>query len=445
MKGTTLMFDIFIMDMGGHDDNVQGLVQRFPHARVVRYYDNHLDTLKRCISRCRTPYAWVITSCCDYTDFDFDYHAPPWESYQLHCWASGNQEFGDTFLVNRREWELQKDVDLLEWYKDIHWHEGSVPRLPWPVVTYDTDDFVNVVKQTKFNSPYIQFARSSDQTTTYEPILWRDRAVHTFNRANSVSLVPREISGYLDTQMYDFPFVLKQKDAFLDDNLLDIIHISNGETNANEFYQHLSKTAGREVKRVEKINGRDNAFRVAAEMSTTDWFFKVPAKLKVDPAFDWTWQPDYLQEPKHYIFYADNPLNGLQYGHMALVAYNKKLVLDTKTTDLDFTLSQPHEVVPISSGIAYYNSDPLMTWRTAFRECVKLRDDVSKSGSIESIDRLDTWTRTAEGENSEWSLRGANDGVEYYESVNGDYNKLMLSYSWEWLSNYFDSKYSNHS
>ena len=126
------MFDIFIMDMGGHNDNVQSLVQRFPHARVVRYYDNHLDTLKRCISRCRTPYAWIISSCCDYADFDFGYRAVPWESYQLHCWASGNQEFGDTFLINKHDWELQKDVPLLERYKDLHWHGNSVPRLAWP-------------------------------------------------------------------------------------------------------------------------------------------------------------------------------------------------------------------------------------------------------------------------------------------------------------------------
>jgi len=442
MKGTTLMFDIFIMDMGGHDDNVQGLVQRFPHARVVRYYDNHLDTLKRCISRCRTPYAWVITSCCDYTDFDFDYHAPPWESYQLHCWASGNQEFGDTFLVNRREWELQKDVDLLEWYKDIHWHEGSVPRLPWPVVTYDTDDFVNVVKQTKFNSPYIQFARSSDQKTTYEPILWRDRAVHTFNRANSVSLVPREISGYLDTQIYDFPFVLKQKDEFLDDNLLDIVYISNGEPNAEQWYKHLCDCVQRPVKRVQNVDGRRQAYQRAAEISETDWFFTVFAKLEVVEDFDWTWQPDYLQEPKHYIFYSRNPVNDLEYGHMGVIAYNKKLVLDTMDPGLDFTLSRAHEVVPVVSAVAHYNTTPELTWRTAFRECVKLRDDISKNGSIESISRLDTWTTVANGDHAEWSIKGANDAVEYYESVEGDYDKLMLSFEWSWLSEYYKSKYT---
>ena len=79
------MYDIFIMDMGGHDANVKSLSERFPHAYIVRYYDNHLDTLKRCVARSRTPYCWIIASCCDYADFNFDYRAVPWESYQLHC------------------------------------------------------------------------------------------------------------------------------------------------------------------------------------------------------------------------------------------------------------------------------------------------------------------------------------------------------------------------
>ena len=427
--------------MGGNDANVQNLVLRFPHAKVVRYYDNHLDTLKRCISRCRTPYCWVIASVCDYTDFNFDYKSVPWEAYQLHCWHSDHEKFGDTFLVNVNEFNQQQDIPLLEWYKEVNWHYPGVPRLPVPTITYTCDDLVDVVKATKFDTPYVLFKRDVDSTVNFAPILWRDRSVHTFNRANSISLVPREISAHLKHQIYDYPFVLKQKDWFLGDKNLDIIYISNGETNADQLYEHLSTSSGKTVKRVQNINGRDNAFKVAAEMSETEWFFKVPAKLKVNPDFDWSWQPDYLQEPKHYIFYADNPLNGLRYGHMAMVAYNKRLVLATETTDLDFTLSQPHEVVPISSGTAYYNSDPLMTWRTAFREVIKLIDDVKKTNSIESQYRLDTWLNEADGLNAEWSILGSKDAKEYYDRVDGNYDKLMLTYDWAWLKNYYSSKY----
>ena len=437
------MFDLFIMDLGGNDANVQNLVQRFPHAKVVRYYDNHLDTLKRCISRCRTPYAWVIASVCDYTAFDFDYKPVPWEAYQLHCWHSDHEKFGDTFLVNVSEFNKQKDIPLLEWYKDVNWHYPGVPRLPIPEVTYTSDDLVDIVKSAQFNTPYILFKRDVDSTVNFAPILWRDRAVHTFNRANSVSLVPREISTHLNTQIYDYPHLIKQKEWFLGDKNLDIIYISNGETDADKLYNHLCTVAEPTTicQRITNVNGRAQAIKKAAMLSSTDWFFAVPAKLEVNADFDWTWQPDYLQEPKHYIFHALNPINGLEYGHMAMIAYNKRLVLATDEHGLDFTMSKAHAVIPLRSGTAYYNSDRLMTWRTAFREALKLKDDIVKTKSVESTYRLDIWLTTAEGVNANWSLRGARDAVDYYEAVNGDYAKLMLSFDWTWLQQHFNTIY----
>ena len=431
------MYDVFIMDMSGHDDNVHTLQVRFPHARVVRYYDNHLDTLKRCISRCRTPYAWVISSCCDYADFDFEYRAVPWESYQLHCWHSGSQKFGDTFLINVDEFRCQQDIPLLEWYKDVNWHYPGVPRLSWPILTTKSEDITEELKNYQFNSPYVWINQSVD----FHPPLWNKRAFYSFNDAGSISIAPRDIQAHLESQIYDYSYIIKQKQKYLTPNLLDIIYISNGESNAEEIYEYLVDVTGREIKRVQNIDGRDNAFKLAAEMSSTPWFFKIPAKLKINEKFDWTWQPDWLQQPKHYIFHAHNPVNGLEYGHMAMVAYNKRLVLDTHLEGLDFTLSQPHAVVPLLSGTAYYNADLLMTWRTAFREVIKLKDDVVKTDNIESNYRLDIWLTEAKGLNAEWSLRGAKDAVKYYNDVDGNYTELLRSYDWDWLKEYFNSIY----
>lgn len=441
------MYDMFIMDMGGNDSNVQDLLQRFPHARVVRYYDNHLDTLKRCISRCRTPFAWVIASVCDYTEFEFDYRAKPWEAYQLHCWASDEEKFGDTFLVNVAEFNQQKDIPLLEWYKDVNWHSPGVPRLPVPTVNYISDDLVDMVRATKFNTPYILFKRDYDPEPRFAPILWRDRSVHTFNRANSVSLVPREISAHLRTQIYDFPYVIKQKEKFLGTNPLDIIYISNGEPDAEQWYSHLVKTvssagATNWIRRVKNVNGRAAAYKAAADMSQSDWFFAVFAKLEVVDSFDWSWQPDYLQEPKHYIFHSRNPVNELEYGHMGVIAYNKRLVLETDDPGLDFTLSKPHAVLPVISAVAHYNTTPELTWRTAFREVLKLVDDFKKTGSIESEYRWQTWATHAQGLHAEWSIRGAEDAVEYYTAVNGNYAELLKSFEWAWLQEYWSSRYS---
>ena len=99
-------------------------------------------------------------------------------------------------------------------------------------------------------------------------------------------------------------------------------------------------------------------------------------------------------------------------------------------------------MVPRVSAVAHYNTTPELTWRTAFRECIKLKDDVVKTDSVESTYRMDTWLTVADGDYAEFSLLGAADAVEYYDKVNGDYTELMRSFEWEWLREYYSSKYS---
>jgi hypothetical protein len=432
------VFDVFIMDMGGHDTNVATLAQRFPHAKTVRYYDNHLDTIRRCIAKARTPWIWVLASCCDYTDFDFEYRASPWEAYQLHCWASGYEKFGDTFLINVDEFKKQWDIALLEWYKDVNWHYPGVLRLSWPVLTTTSEDITTELKNYKFDAPYVWLNESVD----FHPPLWSKRAFYSFNDTGSISIAPRDVQAHLGKQIYDYPYIIKQKTAYLTPTLLDIIYISNGEPEAERWYTHLAQTCRRSVKRVIDVDGRSTAYKAAAELSSTPWFFAVFAKLEVNPKFDWTWQPDWLQEPKHYIFNSRNPVNGLEYGHMGVIAYNKKLVLDTDSPGLDFTLSKAHAVVQRVSAVAHYNTTPELTWRTAFREVIKLKDDVERTGSVESIYRMDTWLTVSDGDHAEFSLLGAADAVDYYNKVDGDYTELMRSYEWEWLKDYYSSRYS---
>lgn len=221
---------------------------------------------------------------------------------------------------------------------------------------------------------------------------------------------------------------------------LDIIFVSNGETGEQRRYDRLSQVAGRTVEWVRGISGRENALRRAAELSITEWFFCFPGKLYADSQFDFNFQPNRAYEPKHYIFYAENPLNGLVYGHQAAVCYNRQHILETIDYGLDFTMSKPHDIVPIISGIAEYNSDAIMTWRTAFREAIKLSIDESD----ESKDRLNTWLTFARGSYAEWSLIGAEDGVRYAESVKNLPGELMKSFEWSWLNQLFEAKYPTH-
>jgi hypothetical protein len=117
-----------------------------------------------------------------------------------------------------------------------------------------------------------------------------------------------------------------------------------------------------------------------------------------------------------------------------MIAYNKQLVLANTGYGLDFTLDQSHEVVPILSGTAWYTDSPWMAWRTAFREVLKLKDSLP---DVESEYRLRMWLSNAgEVPNAEWSQWGAEDAVEYYDAVAGDFAELKKSYDWAWLASY---------
>jgi hypothetical protein len=164
------------------------------------------------------------------------------------------------------------------------------------------------------------------------------------------------------------------------------------------------------------------------------------AKTEVLPDFKFDYQPDRMQQPKHYIFHSRNPLNGLEYGAMNINLYNRQLVLDT-VPGLDFTLSAAHDVVPICASISRFNTDPWITWRSAFREVLKLQREVDLGADVEIEYRLRTWKTVAVGENAEWCLQGSQDAAEFYNSVRGDYEQLRLSFDWAWLQDYYYSRY----
>jgi hypothetical protein len=128
----------------------------------------------------------------------------------------------------------------------------------------------------------------------------------------------------------DLPFwyVTVGDDLEVSDRLpdqVDIVFIDNGEPMAEYNWLQLPQTTvPNRIHRSSGVTGRVAAYQAAARLSTTPWFFAVFAKLCVDENFDWAWQPDRMQEPKHYIFHACNPINDLVYGHQAAIAYNKK-------------------------------------------------------------------------------------------------------------------------
>jgi hypothetical protein len=450
---------IFYMDFlnDGSAEQFARIQQQHPDAKSTRYVDSHLNVFKRIANLATTEFVWITSSFCDYSKFDFTWHPAPEQREMIHVFPTScnkwyPQKRGDTFYVHVPSLRTQLyELELLDWFNVIHYCTDQIVSIDVPIIEYRQDSLVPTVQEYKFNFPYAIFKLDTLPTDPVftPPCMWhpKDRIAEALNISGSTSVIPREAQAHIKTQLYDYPYVLRRKENAYTDKELDIVYISNGEPDAERWYDHLlvtmnHKHSTQRLKRVQNVNGRTAAYHAAASASTTDWFFAVFAKLEVLGSFDFGWQPDYWQEPKHYIFHSRNCLNGLEYGHMGVIAYNKRLVLETLESGLDFTLSQKHTVIPELSAIAYFNADPWMTWRTAFREVLKLKLFMETSPTIETEHRLDTWLTVANGDNAEWCLRGAKDAINYYNEVNGNNNKLMLSFDWPWLSQRFKNLYN---
>jgi hypothetical protein len=73
---------------------------------------------------------------------------------------------------------------------------------------------------------------------------------------------------------------------------------------------------------------------------------------------------------------------------------------------------------------------------------MKLKLEVDNGAPDIIKHRLDVWCTKADGENAEYCLQGANDSLEFYNSVNGDIAELKKSFDWKWCQDYYFEKYN---
>jgi hypothetical protein len=170
--------------------------------------------------------------------------------------------------------------------------------------------------------------------------------------------------------------------------MYDIIFISYDESNADENFTRLKERFPL-AKRVHGVRGIHNAHIAAAKKSFTKMFWVVDADAIILDNFNFDYTaPDWDLESVH-VWRSCNPVNGLEYGYGGVKLLPKKLTmaLDTTTIDMTTSISKNFNVMEVISNITAFNTDAYSTWRSAFRECVKL----SVNGDSESKERLSTW------------------------------------------------------
>lgn len=222
--------------------------------------------------------------------------------------------------------------------------------------------------------------------------------------------------------------------------MYDIIFISNNEPNSNENWTILSKRFTL-AKRINGIKGIHQAHIAAAKQSFTKMFWAVDGDARILDSFNFDYQvPEYDQDYVH-IFHSQNPINDLKYGYGAVKLLPRKLTAEMSIDTLDMTLSiNKIKIINQVSNITHFNVDEFSTWRSAFRECVKLTLNViNKKDNDESLQRLDTWCQIGlDKPFGEYCIRGAKEGKNYALVNRDNVDNLKLINDFDWLKLRFE-------
>ena len=222
--------------------------------------------------------------------------------------------------------------------------------------------------------------------------------------------------------------------------MYDIIFISNNEPNSDENWSLITKRFPLS-KRINGIKGIHNAHITASNKALTKMFWAVDGDARILESFNFDYEvPEYDLDIVH-IFHSRNPVNQLEYGYGAVKLLPKKLTqtMPTNTMDMTLGISSKIKIIEQVSNITHFNVDEFSTWRSAFRECVKLTLNVlKKRDNDESLRRLDIWCEIGLDQPfGKYCIQGAREGKNYALVNFENLQALKLFNDFEWLKERF--------
>lgn len=226
--------------------------------------------------------------------------------------------------------------------------------------------------------------------------------------------------------------------------MFDIIFISYQEPNAEENWKKLYEKFPRAM-RVHGVKGIHQAHLAAAEKASSDMFWVVDgdARLVADFKFEYDVE-DSFKDFVH-VWRCKNPVNDLIYGYGGVKLLPRELTLkmDVTRPDMTTSISTKFKPVKILSNVTDFNTDPFNSWKSGFRECVKLSSKViDRQKDYETDHRLDIWCSVGKDRPfGQYVIDGANDGRKYGVENRDDKDKLKLINDFQWLKDQFEKKY----
>ena len=326
------------------------------------------------------------------------------------------KEVENRYLIDRKEWGIVAsgpvvyDKFVVDNYNDyLNAVEKSKTEMFWIIPNEVTplDDF-------KFDT-YFSHDDIFNRTIHHAfPHQFRDEL--TFNGINLVCK-----NKLLSEKEIEFRFVLEKKDYETVASKLkpyDVIFISYNEPNADENFNKLLSFRP-DAKRVHGVKGIHNAHIKAAELSSTNMLWVVDGDAIIDESFNFSYQVPIWDKETVHVWHSRNPINDLEYGYGGVKLLPRDLTkkLDTATTDMTTSISKSFKVIDQVSNVTEFNTDPFSTWRSAFRECVKLASkSIDRQIDEESKHRLNTWSTVGTDKKfGEFAISGAKAAIKFVE------------------------------
>lgn len=325
-------------------------------------------------------------------------------------YVSQNKIKDDDWLKFRQRFPSAQKIEEVVSFDDIK--KRAFTKLFWVVW-----DDLEVVEDFKFD---------------YRVPKWDEQYIHVFKNGkhfNGINIFSKD--ARIAQKEFDFRFFTNKKEidtvaSVYKEIDYDIVFISYNEVEADTNYQELLARFPR-AKRVHGIKGIHNAHIEAAKVAETDMFWVVDGDAKIIDEFHFKYKDP--EKFTVYVWQSQNPINNLIYGYGGVKLLPRRLTLkmDVTSTDMTTSISTKFQLVNEISNITAFNTSPSATWKSAFRECVKLASKViDRNYNDETEYRLQGWCTKGEDKTfGKYSIGGARAGKAYGEQNIG--NSAMLS------------------
>ena len=402
--------------------NATGGVQKEYPIFHIDAEEDILEQLADFDNRCESAMYWVVDPWVTIaTDFKFDFIPTKWEEDAVHVFQDSNEDFRSIRLIprgtfNLKQYSIKQIVNnSFDTLKQVY----TVATLPtyWKQYTLNTDmgthkqhlehiqaendDWFYTIDDDVQQLEQFVFAHTPQLDSLYKTHVWQRTNPRTglTQSYGGVRLWPNPISSVM-SEVTSEKIRLNKMDAgklqyvkepasIITPYTVFMLSYKEDEAMVQAHIDVIQAKNDVDVVHVRGVEGIFNAHKACATQCNTKMFWVVDADALVSDDFNFEYIPDVYDQDVVHVWNSRNQVTGEEYGYGGVKLFNTQQVADATSWGLDFTtgLSKRFKSMPQVSCVTNFNVDAYSTWRSAFRECVKLTLSVDPDAQR----RLSSW------------------------------------------------------